>query len=132
MLSYQVAETSEKRVGQHELPSLLYSLRDRLIDIISSERANSKEQNDAAQLHFTACVPRSWQQGANTNRLYAALVHKQLRRATKSGINFGSGPAEYDTTCLVSFDGYLRVCSELFFVARARFAIHVRAVKPGD
>lgn len=38
---YQVAETSEKRVGQHEFPSLFYLLRNGLINIISGKRAES-------------------------------------------------------------------------------------------
>lgn len=106
-----MAETSEERVGQHEFPSLLNLLGNGLINIISGERADSNEQNDASQPHFTTCGPGNWLRGANTNTLLAALVNKSLRCATKPplGINFGSRPAQYDSTCLVSFDGYRHV-----------------------
>lgn len=40
---YQVAETSEEGVGQHEFPSLFYLLRNGLINIISGERAENDE-----------------------------------------------------------------------------------------
>lgn len=40
---YQVAETSEKTVGQHEFPSLLNLLRNGIINIISGKRAERDE-----------------------------------------------------------------------------------------
>jgi len=56
---YQVAETSEERVGQHEFPSLLYFLRNGLINIIRGKRAESDDDNDASEPHFTTWVPSS-------------------------------------------------------------------------
>lgn len=52
---YQVAETSEKAVGEHEFPSLFYLLGNGLVNIMSGERAERDKQNDASQPHFTAC-----------------------------------------------------------------------------
>lgn len=40
---YQVAETSEERVGQHEFPSLLNLLGNGLVNVIRGERAGSDE-----------------------------------------------------------------------------------------
>lgn len=55
---YQVTETSEKGIGQHEFPSLLYPFRNWFINIIGCERADSDEYNYGSQPHFTVCVQR--------------------------------------------------------------------------
>lgn len=49
-----MAESSEEGVGQHEFPSLLDPLWNGFINVISGERAESHEDNDASQSHFTA------------------------------------------------------------------------------
>lgn len=54
---YQVAETSEEGVGQHEFPSLLYLLGNGLVDVVRGKRAEGDGENDASQPHLPTCVP---------------------------------------------------------------------------
>lgn len=64
-----MAEASEERVGQHELPSLFDLLRNGLVNVISGQRAQRDKDKKGSQPHLaTACAPGNSLQAVNTRQ----------------------------------------------------------------
>lgn len=65
---YQVAQTSEEAVREHELPSLLDVVRDGGVDVVRGERSEQREQQRSSRPHVLLEVPLS---GARTGTAHS-------------------------------------------------------------